>query len=193
MDIDIDKLEAVAWAATPGPWVADSKMPIFVESVTDTRSLYDCVNGREIGRTGAFCANAGDNPKNAAFIAAANPAVILELVRRLKAAEEKLVVSAPDAGHEDIVLGQFNAVELINSYLLPADHAHLSLVNAARIYHPVQQAGALTDEQAWKIMVGIFGTTLRLPGYPAHVEITNPTAAGELYRAFITAAKGGAA
>ena len=79
-DIDIDALEAAALAATPGPW-----MRLFGE-----RTVYDRM---EDGCRGVPMVRADGIPPmpqeacNLDFIAAANPAVVLELIRRLRAAE----------------------------------------------------------------------------------------------------------
>lgn len=82
MTIDLDALERLARAATPGPWhtgdgyeqqdpgayVADARGHIVVAQADDS----PCV------------------PTDAAFIAAANPAAVLELVQRLRATENLL-------------------------------------------------------------------------------------------------------
>ena len=45
------------------------------------------------------------------------------------------------------------------------------------------QGEGLTDDQAWQLIVDLFGTTLRDTRYPAHVEIESAAEAGELVRA----------
>ena len=76
MTIDVDELERLAKAATPGPWTTKPD--------DDQRKHLLCTE------TGAWFGVVEASPRNAAdaaFIAAANPAVVLELVRRLRAAE----------------------------------------------------------------------------------------------------------
>lgn len=73
---DLDDLERLAKAATPGPWTTKPD--------DDARKHLLCTEtGAWFGRVEASPRNAAD----AAFIAAANPAVVLELVRRMRAAE----------------------------------------------------------------------------------------------------------
>lgn len=76
MNIDLDKLEQVASKATPGPW------------------RHRATDG---GWSGVFeqssakapiCQLGFNHPANADFIAALSPDVVLELVRRLRAAEQ---------------------------------------------------------------------------------------------------------
>lgn len=85
MTIDLDYLEALAKAATPGPWRNAAGYKI------------------EVVSTGAHCASAWERytyepdkkitsekaQANAAFIAAVNPAVVFELVAELRAEREK--------------------------------------------------------------------------------------------------------
>lgn len=67
MTIDLDTLEAFAKAATPGPW--DTKEgPDFSEILANSKNI----------------ALVGSQHKDAAFIAAANPAVVLELIAELR-------------------------------------------------------------------------------------------------------------
>ena len=70
-DEQIDALEALAKAATPGPW-KESLYPFFIQA-----GDYKIAN--------VTSKNAGDD---SAFIAAANPAAILELIADLRKAEE---------------------------------------------------------------------------------------------------------
>lgn len=79
--VDIDELERLALAATPGPWWQNPD--------AGNQVCLGDVNGIDI----CFVAGPGDDwsEANQAFIAAANPAVILGLVaevRRLRAAKE---------------------------------------------------------------------------------------------------------
>lgn len=75
MNIDLDKLEQVARAATPGPWasvhhaVVEANGGHLICPVSDTRGKYEYERG------------------NRDYIAALSPDVVIELVRRLRAAE----------------------------------------------------------------------------------------------------------
>ena len=76
-DIDLDALEAAALAATQGDWTRQD----FYSS--GARRGVDGPDGEVI------CASYGGSGKAANFdhIAASSPAVVLELIRRLRAAE----------------------------------------------------------------------------------------------------------
>jgi len=76
--IDINKLRRLVQAATPGPWVSHGRY-----IGTPRHMSY-------IGEVRDQCGNWSDTEKSrsdAAYIAAANPAVINELLDRLEAAE----------------------------------------------------------------------------------------------------------
>lgn len=90
MPNDLDKLEALARAATPGEWIADG-----VDIRTcDGWMIGQAWFGREQSTKDDLC--------NAAYIATANPAAILALIKRVRVAEAALadVRDAYD-GHED--------------------------------------------------------------------------------------------
>lgn len=89
-DIDLDALEAAALAATPGPWIACG--PSFGES--KPRYLNEVIadrdeDGEESGYTICEFPQLLEEECSADmnYIAEANPAVVLELIRRLRAAE----------------------------------------------------------------------------------------------------------
>jgi hypothetical protein len=79
MIIDLDDLEAKARAATPGPWIVWSQQPevAIMSTEIEVASINTWRSGADEGRIAA----------DQDFIAATNPAVVLELVRRLGAAE----------------------------------------------------------------------------------------------------------
>ena len=97
MTIDLDQLEAAAKAATPGPWVNTAGYKI------------------EVAATGTHCASAWERYTyepdkeitsekalaNAAYIAAANPAVVLELVAELRKAQDERDWLANDIATKD--------------------------------------------------------------------------------------------
>ena len=81
---DLDELERLARAATPGPWEVDGDG----RDICGFAGRLGAANGEppyEITENNGFMRNS--MAADAAFIAAANPAVVLELVRRLRAAE----------------------------------------------------------------------------------------------------------
>lgn len=84
MTVDIDRIEQLARAATPGPWDNHSVNGDPIESVWLT-------DGNVVAtwaiREPRFEFHAPQAREDAAFIAAANPAAVLELVQRLRAAE----------------------------------------------------------------------------------------------------------
>ena len=73
MTIDLDALEALAKAATPGPWEDD--MLYNVRESNDSKCVV------VVTKT---CTERFPTPNDAAYIAAANPAVVLELVAELR-------------------------------------------------------------------------------------------------------------
>lgn len=79
--VNMDELEQLARAATPGPW----------EYVQDGDEMsgelrVEGTDGRDRDYIGLIADNTWGH-ENGHFIAAANPAVVLELVQRLRAAE----------------------------------------------------------------------------------------------------------
>jgi len=77
-DTELNALESAAKAATPGPWHKGDSMlsgGVWVLGpATDTKSI--CITGYARGES--------SNENNAAYIAAANPAAILELIAELR-------------------------------------------------------------------------------------------------------------
>ena len=74
-DAELKALEAAAKAATPGPWVVDSLdgCSVFYHDAEGIHHLIAC------------CYDA--QSKDAAYIAAANPAAVLELIAELRQAK----------------------------------------------------------------------------------------------------------
>lgn len=108
-EIDLDALLALAEKATPGPWEVDSihnegsygsgpDCPSGFDSYAvyaGERIIFDTLNSdaAEVSEEcGEYCIHAWDEigERNSEFVAAANPAAIISLVRRLKAAEAEL-------------------------------------------------------------------------------------------------------
>lgn len=91
MTIDTKNLRKLAEAATPGPWVAcgpsfGDALPRYLNEVAVD------LNGDDDGMTVAEAVPGMEEESSAdmAFIAAANPAVVLELLDRLDAAQAEL-------------------------------------------------------------------------------------------------------
>lgn len=76
--IDLDKLEALSRAATPGPWSDEHNYHL-------DRHYVNCRNGtKEVCECQHWVEENIDGNANAAFIAAANPAAVLELITELR-------------------------------------------------------------------------------------------------------------
>lgn len=98
--LDLDELARLADAATPGPWRS-------FEQITDGgdwhgdrhRALVELHTERGTVVAHAWgTGNRQDNTANAAYIAALNPATVLALLARLRAAEGTLVEIAAGWG-----------------------------------------------------------------------------------------------
>lgn len=79
-DIDLDALEAAALAATPGEWCFGSfgrllVVPMIADNPDKHSPICDLGEQHFPSHTEPYA--------NAAYIAAANPAVVIELIRRL--------------------------------------------------------------------------------------------------------------
>jgi hypothetical protein len=94
MDIDLDELKRLAEEATPGPWewggtkcdTTEDALNICRENIekTERPCEYFCEVFIGSGHRTALVGNGPTGVQNAAFIAAANPAVILELIRMVR-------------------------------------------------------------------------------------------------------------
>lgn len=90
-DPDLAELRRLAEVATPGPWQASFDQSEVASPCGD--GSYDLVC--------AAIANGATDPKNAAFIAAANPAAILALLDCVASAEAALEPFSPFGQNED--------------------------------------------------------------------------------------------
>jgi hypothetical protein len=77
MTIDLDKLAELARAATPGPWEHGTGY-----EQSEPGDFVSAAGGEVV-----VCEDQAPTAADAAFIAAANPAAVLALVERLRAAE----------------------------------------------------------------------------------------------------------
>lgn len=104
MNIDIDGLIELAKKASEGPW--------FNEEPGQVRTdFYMTDDGDEVAdHVGSF-ASGSDDPDNAAFVAAANPAVIIALCERLREAEKTIAnaLSELKAGDVQSAIDQLEA------------------------------------------------------------------------------------
>jgi hypothetical protein len=90
-----DELERLARVATPGPWAYADNAPVSYGSAwvnsPDVKNLAVC-DGTRRSETHGFCLkmDKDENERNAAFIAAANPATILALLSANREMREAL-------------------------------------------------------------------------------------------------------
>ena len=99
MELDLNKLERLANAATPGPWSWTNNEG-WAYPQTQVKTEQGTHIARFVDAAPQFCCTVGEARQewlNAAFIAAANPAVVLELVRRLREAEARVAELEADA------------------------------------------------------------------------------------------------
>jgi hypothetical protein len=136
--LDLTSLKELAQAATPGPWE-----PVQFDD------LYVVGNNKPAGE-GRYCVAANiRSAADAALIAAANPAVVLELIARLERAEEMLAASSPSNRHGELSIvmsmrqrdtlfsaGRHLSPEQIRSFAGGATN-HVSL-EASRVYQDLQ-------------------------------------------------------
>lgn len=130
MTIDLDTLEFRAVVATPGPW-----------KTVDARamSIYDEIRGADGERiaTTYSTRNPFDQAEaNAAYIAAANPAVVLELIATLRQAMDMIKKEQEARNWLATMLGDYGK----------EDGTPQEWLNVARMV-----AGIITEEQLQKL------------------------------------------
>lgn len=87
MTIDLDYLETTAKAATPGPWYASGAPKAYcIASRNDNTDIVSVNLYNEYIKSGV------QREEDADFIAAANPAVVLELIAELRSARLSAVL-----------------------------------------------------------------------------------------------------
>ena len=119
MELDLNELERLAESATQGPWIAcgpsfGAALPKYLnEVVVDNPDSEE--DGIEICQSPTGLEK--ESSRDMEFIGAANPAVVLELVRRLREAENDAwryrKLRDEDAWGEDVALGGGSAWEML--------------------------------------------------------------------------------
>lgn len=135
MNIDIEALEAAAKAATPGPWVRGPYGGIYPAPPEGSDKR---IGGPEIGG----CRNSNHVPRrhaeeNERFMAATNPEVVLELLRRLRDAEGNHAASCIYCG-EAVIYDVRQVGEIESAHHLLVEHDRQCSKNPV-----VQEVGAL--------------------------------------------------
>lgn len=88
MKLDLDALEALARAATSGPWWAEE-----LDENGDAVGVLTVETPCEVLAVMSDTQAPGDNTDNAGFIAAMSPDVVLALVERVRRAEARSEVT----------------------------------------------------------------------------------------------------
>lgn len=99
--IDLENIETLARAATPGPWV-------FAPMTEKEDPEIAAANGSRVATLGA----ADITKANSAYIAAANPAAVLELIEKLRVA----LAAAPMQAQEPIADASADIFDLIREW-----------------------------------------------------------------------------
>lgn len=104
MTLDLDRLEALARAATPGPWKpTDGYEASQAGRHDDDVSVLEDASGDPVIEHVYYDGHHTIvRPRDVQFIAAANPAVILDLVERLRAAERPRIASCTVCGCDEV-------------------------------------------------------------------------------------------
>lgn len=95
MAVDLDELERLARAATPGPWTWDNAKgneAFHLEGAADNyddREILHAISGTIYSEHSSDPACIGVAEKHKAYISAVNPTVILELIERVRRAEAR--------------------------------------------------------------------------------------------------------
>lgn len=92
-DEELAALEALAMAATPGPWVSDNPNAEYIAAL-DANGAYEYVADADPSDFSSVHRPRAQIVTNAAYIAAANPAAILGLI-----ADVRMLRRRDDQGH----------------------------------------------------------------------------------------------
>ncbi|MBE6442007.1 MAG: hypothetical protein E7022_06700 [Desulfovibrio desulfuricans] len=136
-DDQLDDLEAKAKGATPGPWETDYRQRyVFAENgvnVCEIRGYGDLIH------MVPECEVIEQMRSNGTYIAAANPAAILELIAELRQAKEECL------HHEDYIAELEQSSRVYDkrladiSKLLDIEHEDGSYAELSYIYHSVKR------------------------------------------------------
>ena len=127
MTIDIDQLRRLVQAATPGPWTNYGRIPNapgVPHSAIAAKTLLARVYSEAYG-------DFRQETANASFIAAANPAAVLELLDRLEAAEKER--DRYKLAYNDCIAKTEWLQEEIGSGALPAKYLGMHRADAIKL------------------------------------------------------------
>lgn len=150
MNLDLDAIERVAQAATPGPWERGGgkgggcELHVYGDEFAGAAI---CGMDKQLNFT-----SRERRIQNLDFIAAANPAVVLELVRRLRAAEENSIQNSAPTGEVELPpLPEPDATTDVNGKIAVRYFSDLKVVEYARAaLRAYGQRPALKQEQIMK-------------------------------------------
>lgn len=108
---DLDELERLARAATPGPWKNYSINP----KVTPEHAIYsEWLEGIPEAQSSEIATLL--TPKNAEFIAAANPEAVLALVARVREAEAVIAEARRAVQPHEHTPASLHMAEILSTY-----------------------------------------------------------------------------
>jgi len=96
--LDLDELERLAQAATPGPWEM-GRSSIMCRACVHLRGCFSIY--QEADCTDVTHPHAGLDQQDAAYIAAANPATVLAMIKRMREARTALDYSLQSEPQKD--------------------------------------------------------------------------------------------
>ena len=135
--LDLDRLEALADAATPGPWEVNSQTAwsevgdytvYGIKDVDDATMTYDDAP--------AFAHTMGMEQADAEFIAETGPNVVKELIRQLREAQEE----------------RDKATRAVQTYSRVIEQQCTDVLNATGAHHLIQEDGDGDWMGVWEIM-----------------------------------------
>lgn len=143
----LDTLEAAARAATPGPWLHrhDPGNPVGVQHGVKLPGEFgawvcDCLDNADRKTAGGLAGQ-----RNAAFVAAANPAVVLALISALRAAAQ---VAAPAAVPADPLDTPLPCDITVGAGTMRAGVPLRTLVARMKVWHDMAMESPLAQRAA---------------------------------------------
>lgn len=109
MNIDLEELKRLALAATPGEWT----LKVHTAEVDDFNPLRDDWTIREGETVVAWEQDGIQKQEDVRYIAAANPAVILELIAEIERLQVENAGLKADAGRYRFIRSQFSPIGLL--------------------------------------------------------------------------------